>query len=288
MDWRGRRESSEVEDVRGRRVGRGGAAIGGGGLLLILVFALLTGRNPLTLLQALGTGTTVSTPDRTTGPTAPGAPKDEASQFVSVVLADTEDTWKRVFAEKGETYQLPKLVLFTDAIRSACGRASAAVGPFYCPADRKVYLDLGFFHELAQRFGASGDFAQAYVVAHEVGHHVQNLLGISDRISDMQARASKAQANSLSVRLELQADCLAGVWGKRAGGERRLLQAGDVEEGLAAAAAIGDDRLQRQAQGYVAPESFTHGSSAQRVRWLKRGLESGSPDACNTFAAGQL
>jgi len=284
MDWRGRRQSRQVEDRRGvrvRRIGRRGSAVGVGGALLIVVVALLLGKDPRQLVSTLDQRRTAE-PPATAGS---GARDDEAKRFVSVVLADTEDTWRKLLAAQGESYRLPKLVLFTDQVRSACGFASAAVGPFYCRRDQKVYLDLGFFDELRTRFSAPGDFAQAYVIAHEVGHHVQHLLGISDRVARQRARSPKREANALSVRLELQADCLAGVWGHHAGLERRLLEAGDVEEGLRAAAAIGDDRLQRQARGFVVPDSFTHGSSAERQRWLRRGLESGSLAACDTFGA---
>jgi predicted metalloprotease len=202
--------------------------------------------------------------------------------MVAAVLADTEDTWTNMFAQRRATYEPPVLVLFEDSVRSACGMASSAVGPFYCPADRKVYLDLSFFRELDRRFGAPGDFAQAYVVAHEIGHHIQTLLGLSSRVHNARARASEAEANELSVRQELQADCYAGLWGHHAG-RRDWLEEGDVEEGLRAAAAIGDDRLQKQGQGYVVPESFTHGSSEQRQRWLRRGLQTGDIDQCDTF-----
>ena len=296
MRWQGRRESSEVEDRRGSGVGgRGlkiGGGLGGGAILVVIVISLLTGQNPLELLGSLDTGPAI--PREEVGPTtgAPGQARpasDEAARFVSVVLADTEDTWDRVLAATGRTYQKPRLVLFSDAVQSACGFSSAAVGPFYCPADQRVYLDLTFFNELHRRFGAPGDFAQAYVVAHEVGHHVQKLLGISDKVSRLQARAgSRADANDLSVRLELQADCLAGVWGYYANQERGFLEPGDVEEGLRAAAAIGDDTLQRGAGRSVQPESWTHGSSEMRVRWLRRGLASGDVEQCDTFAAERL
>jgi predicted metalloprotease len=212
-----------------------------------------------------------------------GAPSDELGQFAGVVLADTEDTWKALFQREGVTYREPTLVLFSGMVESACGMNSAAVGPFYCPPDQQVYIDLSFFDDLAQRFGAPGDFAQAYVIAHEVGHHVQNLLGISDQVRQrQQASGSQADVNALSVRLELQADCLAGVWGHH-GIRNGLVESGDLEEGMRAAAAIGDDRLQAQAQGRVVPESFTHGSSEQRVAWFHKGIESGDPDACSTF-----
>jgi predicted metalloprotease len=210
---------------------------------------------------------------------------DEGAEFVSVVLADTEDTWTGVFRTEGRSYREPTLVLFTGAVESACGFAQAAVGPFYCPGDQKVYIDLAFYEDLKNRFRAPGDFAQAYVIAHEVGHHVQNLLGISSRVQAARARASEADGNALSVLLELQADCFAGVWGHHANRTRQLLEEGDIEEGLTAASAIGDDRMQRQAGRYVTPESFTHGSSEQRVRWFRRGLEEGNLGACDTFSS---
>ncbi len=287
MRWRGRRQSSRVEDRRGISVSRGGLAIGGGGLLLVVLFALVTGQDPTQLLDLIGGGqATVETPAGL-GPTS-GAPEDELGRFASTVLASTEDVWEQVFVAQGVAYQLPTLVLFSQAVESACGFAEAAVGPFYCPADGKVYLDLDFFAELERRFGAPGDFAQAYVIAHEIGHHVQNLLGVSDRVDRARQRASREEGNALSVRLELQADCLAGVWGNHANREASLLEPGDVEEGLTAAAAIGDDTLQSRSGGFVQPESWTHGSSAMRVRWLRRGLESGDPDACDTFEARSL
>jgi predicted metalloprotease len=279
--WRGERESDQVEDRRGHAVPRGGIAIGGGGLLLLVVLSLVTGQNPLDLLEV------VSGPPRSSvepGPTVPrGVPGDEEGRFASVVLASTEDVWEQQLAQRGTAYRRPTLVLFSDAVESACGLESSAVGPFYCPRDGKVYLDLSFFADLTDRFGAPGDFARAYVIAHEVGHHVQNLLGISDAAADARRRGSAEDANAVSVRLELQADCLAGVWGHGAGRDANLLEPGDVEEGLAAAAAIGDDRLQKRAQGYTVPETWTHGSSEMRVRWLRRGLESGDLEACDTF-----
>jgi hypothetical protein len=220
---------------------------------------------------------------------APARPVEGSeADFVSVVLADTEDTWNAIFSNSGQDYREPKLVLFTDAVKSRCGFANAAVGPFYCPADQHIYLDLSFFRELHSRFGAPGDFAQAYVIAHEVGHHVQNLLGISNEVRRQQSGMSKAAANELSVRLELQADCLSGVWAHNADRARSILEAGDIDEGLRAATAIGDDTLQKRSQGYVVPDSFTHGSSAQRVRWFRRGLDSGNFDACDTFTATNL
>lgn len=278
MRWQGRRESGNVEDRRG--MGRGLVIGGGGGLatLVILAIAMFTGVDPRQLLQ--------SAPSAEVGQQGGAPPADDPqAKFVSVILADTEDTWNQVLPQAGRQYQEPKLVLFSDAVQSACGNASAAVGPFYCSQDATVYLDMSFFNDLEQRFGAPGDFARAYVIAHEVGHHVQNLLGISSQVQEQQARSSEEGANALSVRLELQADCLAGVWGAHAKQERDFIESGDVEEALQAASAIGDDRLQEQARGYVVPESFTHGSSAQRVEWFRRGLESGNPGSCDTFAA---
>ena len=285
MRWSGRRESTNVEDRRGRwPVGRG-AGIGCGGLLLVIIIAALTGTDPQQLLSLLG-GLQQQAPPAAQQPVDPGAPQDDLGRFASVVLADTEETWHRLFREMGRQYEEPAMVLFSRAVSSACGYASSAVGPFYCPGDRKLYLDLAFFNDLDTRFGAPGDFAQAYVIAHEVGHHVQNLLGISSRVQAMQERArSKEEANEFSIRLELQADCFAGVWGNTANRDRRLLDPGDIEEGLAAAAAIGDDTLQHRAQGHVAPESWTHGSSEMRVRWFRRGLQTGDPGACDTFKA---
>ncbi|RIL07985.1 MAG: flagellar biosynthesis protein FlgM [Proteobacteria bacterium] len=291
MRWRGGRRSQNVEDRRGARMPMGGGLrLGGSGILLVLLAAWLFGANPLTLLQILaGGGSAIETsPDdgyEQPAP-APGGATDEGAEFVSVVLADTEDTWNEIFASGGERYAAPKLVLFSDVVRSACGTAQSAMGPFYCPLDQKVYIDLVFYRDLRERFRAPGDFAQAYVIAHEVGHHVQTLLGTSQKVRDAQQRMGQEQANALSVRLELQADCYAGVWAHHAHRARQILEQGDVEEGLGAAAAIGDDRIQRQTQGTVVPESFTHGSSAQRVTWFRRGLESGSMQSCDTFAAG--
>ena len=251
-------------------------------ILIVLIISWLTGTNPLSLLQMTG-GMPSGEPQVVEGP--PPADTEE-SVFIKRALGDMEDTWTRLFSEGGERFQPPTLVLFEEAVQSACGFASAATGPFYCPADSKVYLDLSFFRELAQRFGAPGDFAQAYVLAHEVGHHIQNLLGVNQQVSRLQQQArSQAEANQLSVRLELQADCFAGVWGHHAA-QQNLLEDGDVDEGMQAAAAIGDDRLQRQSQGQVVPESFTHGSSAQRAEWLRRGLSSGQINACDTFGSG--
>ena len=275
MRWDSGRRSTNIEDRRGM----GGAGmIGGGGigmLILVLIISFITGQNPLELLQQV--------PQSTDSAPAGAPPADDAqAQMVSAVLADTEDTWKQIFAQNGSQYEEPVLVLFDGSVQSACGMASAAVGPFYCPGDHKLYIDLSFFRELDQRFGAPGDFAQAYVVAHEIGHHVQTLTGVSSRVNQLRQRASEAEGNALSVRQELQADCYAGVWGSHAA-RRNWLDEGDVEEGLRAAAAIGDDRLQKQSQGYVVPESFTHGSSGQRQEWLKRGLQTGDLRQCDTF-----
>jgi predicted metalloprotease len=251
--------------------------VGGGigGLVLLVLFAALTGQNPVDLIST-------SEPAAPTGTTGPG--NDEASEFMRAVLGSTEDTWAQIFSERGATYDPPVLVLFTGATQSGCGVGQSAMGPFYCPLDRKVYLDLSFFGDLDTRFGAPGDFAQAYVIAHEVGHHVQTLTGVSERVHAMRQQSGERESNALSVRQELQADCYAGVWGHYAA-RSGLLDPGDAEEGLRAAAAIGDDRLQRQSQGTVVPESFTHGSSDQRVSWLRRGLENGRVEACDTFAS---
>jgi predicted metalloprotease len=265
------------------RVGRG-AAVGGVGFLIIAVLYLLLGGDPAQLVEQMpSAGGPSASVD--VGPPPPG--QGELADFVSVVLADTEDTWNPIFAAAGRRYEEPQLVLFSGQVQSACGIAGAAMGPFYCPGDRKVYIDLSFYDELKRRFRAPGDFAQAYVIAHEVGHHVQNLLGISAEVQAMQQRASRAEANDLSVRLELQADCLAGIWGHFTERERNMLEAGDLEEALNAASAIGDDRIQRESTGRVAPDSFTHGTSAQRVKWFRIGFETGDVDQCDTFAVAQ-
>lgn len=282
MRWRTGRESNNVEDRRGLRAAPTIAGGGIGTIILVLV-AMYFGIDPSFLLQGGSPGGTATQQSVQLSPA-----DDEARKFVSVVLADTEDTWRDLFRRMGGTYQDPKLVLFSGAVQSACGFAQAAVGPFYCPGDQKVYIDLGFFEELKSRFHAPGDFAQAYVIAHEIGHHVQNLLGISDKVESHRSRVGPAEANALSVRLELQADCFAGVWAFHANKARQILESGDVEAALNAATAIGDDRLQMQTRGYVAPDSFTHGSSAQRVRWFKRGISSGDLRQCDTFGAAQL
>jgi predicted metalloprotease len=289
MLWRGRRESDNIEDVRGQGVSRGGVVgIGGTGLVLIVVLALLTGQNPLDLLGQIVAQQDGGAPTVTSNePYRESAADRDQRQFVAVVLADTEDVWHGVFRDQlGRDYEEPHLVLFSGAVDSGCGFAQAAVGPFYCPLDHKVYIDLEFYDELQRRFGAPGDFAQAYVIAHEVGHHVQNLLGISAKVQDAQRRAGREGANQLSVRLELQADCLAGVWAHLTQNEKHVLERGDLEEALNAAAAVGDDRIQRQTQGYVVPESFTHGSAKQRSAWFRTGWDAGSIDACDTFASG--
>jgi uncharacterized protein len=287
MRWGGQRESSNIEDRRAMGPVGVGSGLGVGGIVLVLVVSYLTGTNPLVLLNMVENVQETASPVADT-PGQTGPLTDELGRFAAVVLADTEDTWKSLLPKMGRTYEEPRLVLFTGAVRSACGMGSSAVGPFYCPPDHKIYLDLSFFNELSRRLGAPGDFAQAYVVAHEVGHHVQNLLGIAERVTQLQRRASSRDANALSVRMELQADCLAGVWGYHAGRDRNLIEPGDFEEGLRAASAIGDDRLQHISQGAVQPESWTHGSSQQRTTWLRRGLERGDPNACDTFAGSPL
>jgi predicted metalloprotease len=285
------RESDNVEDRRGRS-GGGGLRLGGGRMglgtiVIALVASYFLGINPLTVLNMLSGGGMPAIEQSAPSASRPPA-NDETAIFVSKVLASTEDTWNEAFQRMGKQYQEPKLVLFSDATPTACGTGQAAMGPFYCPGDQKVYIDLTFFRELKDRFKAPGEFAQAYVIAHEVGHHVQNLLGIADKIHQTQQRVGKAEANALSVRMELQADCLAGVWGKRTDTMQNVLEPGDLEAALTAASAIGDDRLQQQTQGRIVPESFTHGSSAQRMRWFKRGFESGDMNQCNTFNTKQL
>jgi uncharacterized protein len=285
MQWEEERESENVEDRRGFPISGRGAGLGCGGLVLLLVISLITGINPLRLLDMVqqspsAPSASAPAPSAREGPSSGPAPRDDLGRFASVVLASTEDVWSDVFSKNGRTYEKPRLVLFTGATRSGCGIASAQVGPFYCEEDRKVYLDLSFFQDLSTRFGASGDFADAYVIAHEIGHHVQNLLGLFDRVQRSRGN------NAVSVAVELQADCYAGVWGFHANKDRHMIQPGDFEKGLRAAAAIGDDRLQRMAQGYVATESFTHGSSREREGWLRRGLTTGDPARCDTFREG--
>jgi len=318
MRWQGRRESQNIEDRRGDGGGAGGGfgggfpglpggsgrggggpiRIGGGkGGIAILIVAVIVlwflGINPLTLLEG-GLDPTSSGPGQVTrqaqAPQPGGqqtAANDEMKRFVAVVLAETEDVWTDLFRASGETYEYPTLVLFSGQVQSACGFASAASGPFYCPGDRKVFLDTAFFQELGRRFGAPGDFAEAYVIAHEVGHHVQNLIGVLPKFNEMRGSMSEAAANAMSVKVELQADCFAGVWANHTD-KKGILEPGDVEEALNAAQQIGDDTLQKRTQGYVVPESFNHGTSAQRVRWFKKGFETGDPNSCDTFGAQSL
>ena len=300
MRWRGRRQSSNVEDRRGLRASGRGRSGGSGMLRLIPVaFKFLGFKGTLVLLACVGAysyfsgnlggllaglglhpGTVVT---ETARPFHETTEEKELVEFVSVILADTEDTWASIFQQNGKAYKAPRLVLFRDSVDSACGMAQSAMGPFYCPRDQKVYIDLGFYDQLKNRFKAPGDFAQAYVIAHEVGHHIQTLLGISQKVHAARKKMSEVDANKLSVRQELQADCLAGVWAYHANRARQLLEEGDVEEGLAAASAIGDDTLQKQSRGHVTPDSFTHGTSAQRVKWFKVGLGGGDIASCNTF-----
>ena len=295
MKWEGNRESSNVED---RRDDPGGGGGGGGGLMggrsigigtivVALVGGWIFGINPMTILSVLSGGEApvqVQAP----GPSQRAPADDRMAKFVRTVLADTEDVWKDVFAKGGATYKEPRLVMFRGATATACGQGQSAMGPFYCPADQKVYIDLGFYETLTKRLGAPGEFAQAYVVAHEVGHHVQNLLGISSKVDEMRGRVSKVEYNALSVKLELQADCFAGVWAFNANNSRHILEGGDIASAMNAAAKIGDDALQRSAGGAVVPESFTHGSSAQRQKWFETGLKTGSAKACDTFSARNL
>jgi len=290
MRWREARRSDNIEDQRGTSIPRGVrvGGMGGLGVLLLAVVAMLMGVDPRVLFQErpMVDSPYVSTPP-SQGTGGPVSANDELRDFVSVVLADTEDVWQAVFEGARQTYEPPKLVLFSQAVESACGFAESATGPFYCPIDRKVYLDLSFFEELSTRFGAPGDFAQAYTIAHEVGHHVQNLLGITQKTHALRSRLSPEEANQVSVRVELQADCLAGVWANLAQRTRLVLDNADIEEGLRATSALGDDRIQRRAQGYVVPESFTHGSAAQRMHWFRQGLGRGDPEACDTFRINQ-
>ncbi len=303
MRWKGRRGSENIEDRRGASAPSGLGGLGGGGMLNLLpmVFKLFGLKGGVVVVLAIGAygllsgnldsllgggGETLT--DQTQAPVQQSAAEKEQVDFVSVVLADTEQTWHTLFRQQGGRYEEPKLVLFRGAVRSACGLGQAAMGPFYCPGDHKVYIDLSFYSDLKSRFKAPGDFAQAYVIAHEVGHHVQTLLGISQQVQEAKQGLSQVDQNRLTVRQELQADCFAGVWAHHADRSRQLLESGDVEEGLAAASAIGDDRLQKQSQGYVTPDAFTHGSSEQRVRWFEIGLQQGDLKRCDTFAAKRL
>jgi predicted metalloprotease len=285
MRWQTGRRSSNVEDRRGRRISR--KAKGGGiGIMLLALVGMYFGIDPSVILNVgtqLGGGQAP-----TSSSYQPTAEENRLADFVAVVLADTEDTWRDEFNRRGGTYREPNLVLFTGAVQSACGFAQAAMGPFYCPGDQKVYIDLSFYRDLKSKMNAPGDFAQAYVIAHEVGHHIQNLLGISDKVHTARQRVSQKEYNQLSVRLELQADCLAGVWANHADRTRQVIEPGDIDEALNAASQIGDDRLQKQSRGYITPDSFTHGSSQQRVRWFRQGFQAGDIDSCNTFEAARL
>jgi predicted metalloprotease len=298
MEWKGRRQSDNVEDRRGSggsmgglggggfrlpTGGRGGGGLGIGGIVVVLILCWITGINPLTLLSGgdIGMDGGNGSGQQTSSSRPPA--NDDTTAFVRTVLGDTEDTWKAIFEKNGQTYQEPTLVLFSGQVNSACGFASSATGPFYCPNDRKVYLDTEFFDQLSQQFKASGDFAEAYVVAHEVGHHVQNLLGILPKVNQARQRMSEAESNKMSVRVELQADCFAGVWGKSTD-SKGILETGDLEEALNAAQQIGDDTLQKRSQGYVVPDSFNHGTSAQRMSWFRRGFDSGDMKTCDTFS----
>ena len=285
------RESENVEDRRGESFGGGGIGlphVGIGTIVVALVASYFLGISPGTILSILSGGNPASVQQPAPGP-AHAPPADDAkANFIAKILAETEDTWTTVFKEAGSTYKDPKLVIFSGATPTACGTGQSAQGPFYCPLDQKVYIDLAFYQDLKDRFKAPGEFAEAYVIAHEVGHHVQNLLGISEKVRTAQERGSEAQANALSVRLELQADCFAGVWAKRTDSVKHILEPGEIEQALTAASAIGDDRLQKKARGYAVPETFTHGTSQQRVRWFTQGIESGDMKKCDTFAAREL
>jgi len=295
MKWEGNRESDNVEDRRGDDGGGGGGgfsfgggrSIGLGGIAVALVASYFLGINPLTVINMLSGGGQIA-PVQHSAPAHKPPPDDQMARFVSTVLADTEDTWGEIFKAGGATYVRPKLVLFSGSTPTACGTGQTATGPFYCPGDQKVYIDLSFYKLMQQRFNVTGNFAQAYVIAHEVGHHVQNLLGISGKVDKARRTMSEKQSNALSVRLELQADCFAGVWAYHANEARHIIEQGDIEGALNAASAIGDDALQRQARGEVVPDSFTHGTSAQRVNWFKRGITQGKVSACNTFEAKTL
>lgn len=285
MRWRGRRQSKNIEDRRGSGAfsrGGGGRKVGGGAAIIVILAGLFFGQEVSNVLGLLLGGTGQNTVQETRQAPRTAQQQDEATQFVSVVLAETEDTWNKVFAEIGRKYQPPVLVLYTDRVQSACGMGSAASGPFYCPGDYKVYIDLSFLNEL-RKMGAPGDFAFAYVIAHEVGHHVQNLVGIARQVQQQRTQSSRAQSNALSVRMELQADCLAGVWINHTENRNAILEEGDIEEGLAAAAAVGDDRILQRAGRAPRREAFTHGSSAERTEWFTRGMKTGNIESCNTF-----
>jgi uncharacterized protein len=288
------RESENIEDRRsmgvGRGLGRRGFPGGGLGIAAVAVVALMLGVDPRIIFTAVGylSSNTAPAPTQSSGPVRTSPQEEQMKKFMSVVLADTEDTWGQIFQQAGSHYEQPKLVLFTGQVQSACGYAQAAMGPFYCPGDHKLYLDMSFFNDLATRHNAPGDFAQAYVLAHEVGHHVQNLLGVAHQVQAAQQRGGRSQGNQLQVRMELQADCFAGIWANHANQFRKILEPGDLEEAMTAAAGVGDDRIQRQSQGYVVPESFTHGSSEQRMRWFNIGAKTGDLSQCDTFKANNL
>ncbi len=285
MLWKKGRRSSNVEDRRGRLI-PGGAKGGGIGILLLALVGMYFGIDPALIMNVADTVQPEASTETSTPSYSPE--EQELADFVSVVLADTEDTWNKIFTEKGGTYREPTLVLFTDKVESACGFAQAAMGPFYCPADQQVYIDLSFYQDLKNQFDAPGDFAQAYVIAHEVGHHVQKLIGTSDRVQEVRLQLTEKEYNRVSVKVELQADCYAGIWAHHADRVKNIVEPGDIQEALNAASHIGDDRLQQQAKGYITPDSFTHGSSAQRVRWFKKGFEAGTLEACDTFSAKRL
>lgn len=280
MRWRKSRESQNVQDYRGRSTGGGRGMKFGLGGIVVLVVAYFAGIDPRLIMGLMGEGGAVPQGEPAI---QPGAPADEGGQFVAHVLGDTEETWSAIFAQAGQQYPAPLLALFSQGINTACGSATSAAGPFYCPGDHKIYIDLVFFQQLETEFAAQGDFAKAYVIAHEVGHHVQTVLGTSDQVRAAQQRGSQADANALQVRMELQADCFAGIWANHADSARQLLEAGDIDEALAAASAVGDDTIQRRVQGHVNQESFTHGSGAQRQEWFRRGYASGQVSDCNTF-----
>ena len=281
MRWEDFRPSENVEDRRGMGPAAVGGGLGVGGLVIVGLLSLFFGVDPRVIMNMAPGGSPAQRQEQV----APGTPQDEAGRFVSAVLGQTEDTWTEIFGQSGRRYERPRLVMFRGSTQSGCGHAKAQMGPFYCPLDKKIYIDLSFFDEMRRRFRVQGDFAAAYVIAHEVGHHVQNLLGVLPKVHEEQRRMDKAEANRMSVRVELQADCLAGLWANRAEQAKRFLERGDVEEAINAASAIGDDKLQQQSQGYVVPDAFTHGSSKQRVHWFMTGFRSGRLDACNTFRA---
>jgi predicted metalloprotease len=286
MRWRGRRQSENIEDRRGMRVGRG-VGIGGIGLVAVYLISMYFGVDPSVLLGGIETSQ-VGPGSGEQEPYNETAAEAERREQVAVVLADTEEVWRAIFAESGGNYREPTLVLFSGAVNSGCGFAEAAVGPFYCPADERVFIDLSFFDDLEQRLGAGGDFPRAYVIAHEIGHHVQNLLGTSSRVQDLRQRVDEVEGNQLSVRMELQADCYAGLWARHVQRIAAVLEPGDIEEALGAASAIGDDRLQRRAGGQIVPDSFTHGTSEQRVRWFRRGFDAGTIETCDSFRDAAL